>query len=227
MPTWAIPILIAVNLAAGASARLGRPFANAVVAGGLAIGLPILLLNGLVFPGGRDIFVSFGPLAVTREGLELGLVVAGRLLAALAAVAAFLLSTRPDDLVAALVARGASPRLAHAVLVAILAIPRLDRHRGRIVDAARTRGLRTSGSIGERARALRPIAGALAVGALLDVRDRTLALESRGFSSGRAPTAYRQLSWRPLDATVSIAAVVFLLGLVAVAALRLAGNVAG
>ena len=223
LPTWTLPALIAVSVVAGVSARLGRPFVSAVVGGGVVVGVPILLLNGLIFPGGREVVASLGPFAVTREGLEFGLLVVGRLVAALAAVAAFLLSTRPDDLMAALVERGASPRLAHAVLVSILAIPRLGRHAGRIIDAARTRGLRTSGSIGVRVRAFRAIAGALAIGALLDVRDRTLALESRGFSSGRARTAYRQLPWRRLDAVATFGAIGLLLVLGAVVILRVAG----
>ena len=197
-----------------------------MVGGTLAIGLPIVLLNGLVFPGARDVLVHLGPLAVTREGLEFGLTTTGRLIAGLAAASAFVLSTRPDDLMEALIERGASPRLAFAVLMAVQAIPRLARSVVRVRDGARTRGLRTSGSQ-RRVGALRPIAGAVAVGALLDVRDRTLALESRGFSSGARRTAYRQLDWRPLDAWVARLATVGLLGLVAAVALRLAGVVPG
>ena len=216
-----------VCLAAGVSAGLGRPFWRTVLVGTLAVGVPIVLLNGLVFPGARDVLVPLGPLAVTREGLELGLTVAGRLVAALAAVACFVLSTPPDDLMEGLIERGASPRLAFALLVAIQAIPRLGRQVGRTVDGARTRGLRTGGSLRQRAAALAPIVGALAVGALLDVRDRTLALESRGFSSGARRTAYRQLALRPLDVTVSRAAVALLAALVVVAILRVARIIPG
>ena len=223
LPPWTVPVLIVTVLVAGGTARLGRPFLRAVVGGTVALGVPILLLNGLVFPGARDVLVPVGPLAITREGLTFGLLVTGRLVAALAATSAFALSTRPDDLMEALIERGASPRLAHAMLVAIQAIPRLGRQAGRVVDAARTRGLRTRGSLRTRARALMPIGSSLAIGALVDVRDRTLALESRGFSLGRPRTAYRQPEWRPVDAAVAAFGIVLLLGLVAVAALRLAG----
>jgi energy-coupling factor transport system permease protein len=227
LPIWAIPLLIVVAVASGLSAGLGRPFLRAVMIGTLVIGAPIVLLNGLVFPGARDVLLPLGPLAVTREGLEFGLPIAGRLVAALSAVIGFVLSTRPDDLAESLVARGVSPRLAFALLVAIQAIPRLGRRAGRVVDGAHTRGLRTGGSIPTRAHALGPIAAALAVGALVDVRDRTLAIESRGFSSGQPRTAYRRPASRPLDAVATRAAVVLLVALGAVVVLRIAGVVPG
>jgi energy-coupling factor transport system permease protein len=227
LPTWSIPVLIVGFLAAGLSARLGRPFVRSVVVGGLALGGPILLLNGLVFPGARDVLVPLGPLAITREGLEFGLPIAGRLVATLAAVTGFVLSTRPDDLMEALIQRGTSPRIAFALLMGLQSIPRLGRQMGRIVDGARVRGLRTSGSLRVRAGALAPIVGALAVGTLLDVRDRTLALESRGFSSGAPRTAYRQLPMRSRDVAVTRLAVVLLIALVAIAVLRAARVVPG
>jgi len=214
-------------VAAGVSAGLGRPFARSMVIGSLAIALPVVLLNALVFPGGRDILVPLGPLAITREGLAFGLPIAGRLVATMAAAAAFVLSTRPDDLMEALIERGASPRLAFAVLVALQAVPRLGRSMARLVDGARTRGQRTSGSLRTRAGAVRPIVGAVAVGALLDVRDRTLALESRGFSSGERRSAYRQLPWRSADRAATRLAIALLLGLAAAAILRIAGVLAG
>lgn len=222
LPALATPILIAGFVGAGVSAGLGSPFLRSVAIGAIWIGLPIVALNGLIFPGATEVITQLGPFAVTREGLTFGLTTAGRVVAAVAAVAAFALSTRPDDLMASLVERGASPRLAFAVLAAVQALPRLRRQASRVVDAARTRGLRTTGSIGARARALGSLAGSLVVGTVLDVRDRTLALESRGFSSGATRTAYRTTGWRPLDRLATRAALVLLAGLAIAAALRLA-----
>ena len=222
LPVWVLPVLIVTFVLAGLSAGLGAPFLRSLAVGSLVIGLPIVLLNGLVFPGARDVLVPLGPLAITREGLEFGLPIAGRLVAALAAVTGFILSTRPDDLMESLVQRGVSPRLAFALLVAIQAVPRLGRQAARLLDGARTRGLRTTGSLRARAGALRPVIGALAVGALLDVRDRTLALESRGFSSGRRRTAYRLIPWRRVDLLATRLAQLLLLALVAVVVLRVA-----
>ena len=222
LPGWTILLQIALLVVAGISAGLGRPFLRALVVGSLAVGLPIVLLNGLIFPGARTVLLPLGPLGITRDGLELGLTTAGRLVAALAAATAFLRATRPDDLMEALIERGLSHRVAFAVLAAVQAIPRLGRSAQRIVDGARTRGLRSSGSLRGRAAALGPIVGAVAVGALLDVRDRTLALESRGFSLRGPRTAYRTLGWRPIDRWTARLAIVLLLGLVAAVALRLA-----
>jgi energy-coupling factor transport system permease protein len=142
-------------------------------------------------------------------------------------VTAFVLSTRPDDLMESLIERGVSARLAFALLVALQAIPRLGRQSRRVVEGARTRGLRTSGSMRVRLRSLGPIVGALAVGTLVDVRDRTLALESRGFSSGARRTAYRQLVRRPIDLVATRLAVLLLLLLAVALGLRVAGLLPG
>ena len=123
-------------------------------------------LNGLVYPGARDVLLPLGPLAVTREGLEFGLPIAGRVVAALAPWPPSRLSTRPDDLMEGLIERGVGPRLAFALLLAMQAIPRLGRQAGRTVARRGRAGSDTSGSLGTRTRALGPIAGALSVGAL-------------------------------------------------------------
>jgi energy-coupling factor transport system permease protein len=224
LPAWTIPLLIVAVVVGGLAAGLGRPFVRSVAIGTVAVGGPIVVLNGLIFPGAQDVLVPLGPLAITREGLAFGLAVAGRLVVTLGAATAFLLSTRPDDLAEGLTERGASPRLAFAMLTAVQAIPRLGRSAARVVDGARTRGLGTSGSLRSRFGALRPIVGAIAVGALLDVRDRTLALESRGFSSGSRRTAYRTPRWRPVDAWIARTALALLALLVMIAVFRLAGG---
>jgi energy-coupling factor transport system permease protein len=127
----------------------------------------------------------------------------------------------------ALIERGASPRIAFALLVGLQSIPRLRRQAGRVVDGAQTRGLETSGSLRARAAALGPIVGTLVVGALLDVRDRTLALGSRGFSSGATRTAYRTLESHARDVLATRVASALLVLLVVVAVLRVARVVPG
>ncbi len=159
----------------------------------------ILVINALFFPGGRDLLAGLGPFAVTREGFEFGVVSAGRLLVAFVASILFLQTTLPDDLLETLVARGASHRIAYVILSAMQTVPRLQATAATILEAQQARGLVVAGTFGRRLRALVPLVGPVMLGALIEVRERTFALEARGFGARRRRTAYRVVADPPVD----------------------------
>ncbi|HSL98484.1 MAG TPA: energy-coupling factor transporter transmembrane component T [Candidatus Deferrimicrobiaceae bacterium] len=223
LPAAASAGIIAIGLVGGLTGGLGRPFLWRAIVGSLPVVVPIVLINGFFFPGADDVLVALGPLRLTSEGLAFGLPIASRFLAAFVAVVAFATATRPDDLMAALVERGVDRGLAFVVLSALQAIPRLTARAHRIADAQRARGLDTGGSIVGRARGLLPLLGPLVVASLIDVRDRTLALEARAFSAPGPRTAYRTLVMRPIDTTVARLALLLLVGLAVIAGLRIGG----
>jgi energy-coupling factor transport system permease protein len=223
LPVWAIPILIVAYLAAGLSAGLGRPYVRAAVIAPLVVVLPIILINGFFYPGRNEVIFAIGPLALTVQGLAFGLPIAGRVLAAFGVTVAVVMSTRPDDLMETLVQRGTNPRLAFVILSAIQAIPRMLEKASRILEAQQARGLPASGSPSARVRAVVPLLGPLIIGSLIDVRERSLALEARGFSSGAARTAYRLVETNPRDVLVSRVALVLLLLLPVVVIARISG----
>jgi energy-coupling factor transport system permease protein len=76
----------------------------------------------------------------------------------------------------------------------------------------------TDGSLGTRVRALVPLVGPVLLGALIDVRERTLALEARGFGARRGRTAYRVVPDPDVDRAIR-AALLIATGLVVIAAL--------
>jgi energy-coupling factor transport system permease protein len=227
LPVWAIPVLIVTYLAAGLSAGLGRPYLRAALVAPLVVVLPIVLINGFFYPGRNEVIFAIGPLALTVEGLVFGLPIAGRVLAAFCVTVAIVMSTRPDDLMETLVQRGTNPRLAFVVLSAIQAIPRMLDKAGRILEAQQARGLPASGSPSARVRAVVPLLGPLIIGSLIDVRERSLALEARGFSSGATRTAYRVVETTPRDVMVTRVALVALATLPFIAIARLTGVLPG
>jgi len=178
----------------------------------------ILIVNALFYPGAHDALARLGPLAVTREGLSFGLVSAGRLLVAFSASILFLFTTLADDLLEALVARGASHRISFVVLSAVQMVPRLQGRAGAILEAQQARGLETSGSVIRRVRALVPLAGPLLLGSLIDVRERTFALEARAFGARPGRTAYRVVPDPAVDQWLRLGIVAAMVGVVIVAA---------
>jgi energy-coupling factor transport system permease protein len=167
----------------------------------------IVIVNAILFPGASERWLELGPFAVTREGVAFGLVSAGRLLAVFLASVLFLFTTLADDLLETLVGRGVSHRLAFVVLSAVQLVPRMQARAGSILEAQQARGLRVEGSLVRRLRALVPLIGPVVLGSLVDVRERTFALEARGFGARRTRTAYRAVADPPMDRWIRLALV--------------------
>jgi energy-coupling factor transport system permease protein len=216
LPPVVLPLLgLALFGLAAASGLLG-PLVRALRIPAVLIG-SILVVNALFFPGATDRLIELGPLAVTREGLTFGLISAGRFLVAFLALVLFLFTTLADDLLEALISRGVSHRLAFVVLSAVQLVPRMQGRAGSILDAQQARGLSTSGSFVRRLRALLPLVGPVLLGALIDVRERTFALEARGFGARPVRTAYRVVADPAGDQALRWILVVAIVGVVVTA----------
>lgn len=219
LPPIVLPVLFALVVAIAGSAGIGGPLLRAMRIPALLL-LSIVVVNALFFPGAVDRLITVGPFSVTREGLTFGVISAARLLVAFIASVTFLFTTLADDLLEALVARGASHRIAFVVLAAVQMVPRLQSRTAAILDAQQARGLAITGSIRQRVRALVPLIGPVILGSLIDVRERTFALEARGFGARRGRTAYRVVADPSIDRGLRIALVI---GIVAVVVIALTG----
>lgn len=215
LPGLALPVLVGLVAVIAGSAGLLQATIRSLRIPALLFA-SILLVNAFLYPGAHDFLARLGPLAVTREGVTFGLVSAGRLLVAFSASIVFLFTTLADDLLEALVERGIGHRIAFLVLSAVQMVPRLQGRTGAILEAQQARGLQTGGSIVSRTRALVPLAAPIVLGSLIDVRERTFALEARAFGAKPGRTAYRQvpdpavdrlLRWLILAAGVAVVAV--------------------
>jgi energy-coupling factor transport system permease protein len=219
LPPLALPILAIALLGLAAATGLLTVLVRAMRIPALLL-TSILVVNALFFPGATDRLVELGPLAVTREGLTFGLISAGRILVAFLASVLFLFTTLADDLLESMVARGASHRIAFVILSAVQMVPRMQTRAGSILEAQQARGLRIEGSLVRRMRALVPLIGPVLLGSLIDVRERTFALEARGFGARPGRTAYRTVADPPADRVLRL---VLLLACVLVVVLAVAG----
>lgn len=207
LPPLALPVLAALLLGVAVSTGLVGAVGGTLRIPAVLV-VSIVLVNALFFPGGRDAILQLGPLTISREGLTFGLVSAGRLLVVFTAFVLFLFTTLADDLLEALVARGVGHRIAFVVLSAVQLIPRMQLRATGILAAQQARGLSVSGSLGRRIRALVPLVAPVLLGALVDVRERTLALEARGFGARPGRTAYRVVEDPTIDRLLRLGLVV-------------------
>jgi energy-coupling factor transport system permease protein len=190
LPAWALPALALGLVAIAVSSRLGLQTLRSLRLPVLLFG-SILVVNAFFFPGPVERIFSFGPVGLSWTGIVFGMVAASRIAIVFVSSILFLFTTLPDDLLEALVDKGASHRLAFVVLSAIQLVPRLQGRAAAILDAQQARGLAVTGSLLTRIRALVPLIGPIVLGSLIDVRERTLALEARGFGARQERTAYR------------------------------------
>ena len=211
-----LPFLFALLVVVAWSTGLGRDILRALRIPAVLV-ISIIVVNALFFPAATDRLLSVGPFAVTREGLSFGLISAGRLIVAFLVLVAFLFTTLADDLLESLVARGASHRIAFVVLSAVQMVPRMQERAGSILDAQQARGLAVSGSFRQRARALVPLIAPVLLSSLIDVRERTFALEARGFGARPGRSAYRVVVDPPIDRWIRLAIVVAMVGVVVLA----------
>jgi len=202
-------------LRAGVLCQLGR--ASLLLT--LPIAISVVLVSVFTRAGTTVLFV-IGPFDATAEGVDFAAQTLVRLFAISLSIGLFVMTTNPRAFVFDLERRGVSPRIAFVAVATIEAVPGLVERAGVIGESQRARGLDTEGSARARLRGILPLVGPMIIGALTDVEERSLALESRAFSRpGRRHLlwAMPDRSWeRWLRWLLSV-------GLVATAAARLAG----
>jgi energy-coupling factor transport system permease protein len=161
----------------------------------LPIAISVVLVS--VFTrAGTTVLFTIGPFDATAEGVDFAGQTLVRLFAISLSIGLFVMTTDPRAFVFDLERRGVSPRVAFVAVATIEAVPALVERAGVIGESQRARGLDTEGSIRARLRGILPLVGPVIIGALTDVEERSLALESRAFSRpGR-----RHLLWAMPDA---------------------------
>jgi energy-coupling factor transport system permease protein len=130
-----------------------------------------------------------GPLSIEKEGLMFALISIGRIVLVIGSFLLLALSTRPDLLMSALAGLGVPGALTYIVVTSIQIVPRFQARASMIIDAQHSRGLSTEGNLLQRARALTPLIMPLILSSLVDVEERSMAIEARAFNAPGSKTS--------------------------------------
>ena len=163
----------------------------------LPLVISILLVNTFLYPGATDRIATIGPLGPTWTGLAAALQATLRVAAFALSVAVLSLTTPTDDLLSDLERRGLGRRGVFVIGAAIRTVPRMIERASEIVDAQRARGLDTEGPRWRRIKGVVPLTGPMILSALIEVEERTMALEARAFSAPGPRTTLRHLPDEP------------------------------
>ncbi len=153
----------------------------------------LFVMQSLFQPIGKTILFQFWFLHVTRESLAFAFENATRIFAMVSSFTLFLLTTDPSELMSDLTRRGLPSQFAYVIISTIQIIPQMRAKAQTIIAAQRSRGLDTESSFRRRVGALVPLVGPLVFGSLVEVEERAIAIEARGFTSSSRKTSLRDI----------------------------------
>lgn len=168
----------------------------------------------LFFRGGTP-WLSWGPVRVSASGLEFALGMALKLVTFLSIGVVFLSTTKIEELAWTLTRVGVPYKLGFTMTLAFRLVPVFLDSATTVVQAQRCRGFDfDQGSIIERVRRYVPVIVPVFMGALRRADGMAMALEARGFQSGRPRTAYEHYRFRLTDAAALLVAAALAAGYV-------------
>jgi energy-coupling factor transport system permease protein len=129
----------------------------------------------------------------TLESTLFGFRNAARIFAIASSFTIFLLTTHPRELMADLTRRGLPPQIAYVIISTLQILPQMQAKAQTIIAAQHSRGLDTQSSFRKRVTSLVPLVGPLVFGSIVEVEERAIAIEARGFTSKRAKTSLHEI----------------------------------
>ena len=153
----------------------------------------IFIMQAFFQPIGHVIIFKFWFLDVTQESLAYAFRVATRITVMISAFTLLLLTTHPSELMSDLTRRGLPGQFAYVIISTLQILPQMQAKAQTIISAQRSRGLDTESTFLKRAGSLLPLVGPLVFGSLVEVEERAIAIEARGFTSTHAKTSLHDI----------------------------------
>lgn len=150
--------------------------------------ISIVIIQGLFKQDNKTVLFTIGSLGFYKEGLMFALKLCFRIINIVCAFAMLILTTKPSDLVESLVKKGMSPKIGYVLSSVLQIIPQMSSSMGTIMDAQKSRGMETEGKLSVRIKAFFPLISPVVMDSLISTRERTMALEIRGFTSDKKKT---------------------------------------
>jgi energy-coupling factor transport system permease protein len=153
----------------------------------------LFIMQALFLPGESKIIFEIFGLEITELSVQLAFRNVTRVAVMISSFTILLLTTHPSELMSDLTRRGLPGQFAYVVISSLQIIPQMQAKAQTIISAQRSRGLDTQSSFLRRVSGIVPLVGPLVFGSLVEVEERAIAIEARGFTSTRAKTFLREI----------------------------------
>ncbi|HZM25051.1 MAG TPA: energy-coupling factor transporter transmembrane component T [Anaerolineales bacterium] len=155
--------------------------------------LVLFIMQALFLPGESKIIFDIFGLEITELSARLAFRNATRIAVMVSSFTILLLTTHPSELMSDLTRRGLPGQFAYVIISSLQIIPQMQAKAQTIISAQRSRGLDTQSSFLRRAGSLIPLVGPLVFGSLVEVEERAIAIEARGFTSPKTKTSLHEI----------------------------------
>lgn len=159
----------------------------------------MFVMQSLFLPDGETIIFSISIFDVSVETVRTAFLTVSRIFVMISSFTLLLLTTHPSELMSDLTRRGLPGQFAYVIISTLQIIPQMQAKANTIMAAQRSRGLDTQSSFRKRVGALVPLVGPLVFGSLVEVEERAIAIEARGFTSTRVKTSLHEIPDSGLD----------------------------
>lgn len=162
----------------------------------------IFFMQAFFQPLGGTVIFKFWVLDVTQESLSFAFRISTRITVMISAFTLFLLTTHPSELMSDLTRRGLPGQFAYVIISSLQILPQMQAKARTIISAQRSRGLDTESTFLRRVGSVVPLVGPLVFGSLVEVEERAIAIEARGFTSTHVKTSLHEIADTKFDKTL-------------------------
>lgn len=199
----------------GLAPYLAIPILTAVFIGGvqkqyLSLFLKLILptitfmfvMQSIFLPYGDTVILTLGIFDITQEAMQSAFLTISRIFVMVSSFAILLLTTHPSELMSDLTRRGLPGQFAYVIISTLQILPQMQAKAQTIIAAQRSRGLDTESTFLKRAGSVFPLVGPLVFGSLVEVEERAIAIEARGFTSKHSKTSLHEIPDPLFDKTI-------------------------
>lgn len=159
----------------------------------------MFIMQSIFIPGGTTELFRIGIFSIELETVQRSYLIASRIFLVISAFVFLLLTTHPSELMSDLTRRGLPGQFAYVIISTLQILPQMQAKAQTIIAAQRSRGLDTESTFIKRAGSLLPLVGPLVFGSLVEVEERAIAIEARGFTSKKTKTSLHEISDTSFD----------------------------
>lgn len=153
----------------------------------------MFIMQSVFIPGGTTEIFRIWIFSIELETVQKSYLIASRIFLVISAFSLLLLTTHPSELMSDLTRRGLPGQFAYVIISTLQIIPQMQAKAQTILSAQRSRGLDTESTFIKRAGSLLPLVGPLVFGSLVEVEERAIAIEARGFTSTHKKTSLHEI----------------------------------
>jgi energy-coupling factor transport system permease protein len=190
---WTATALVVVNILLGFVGNIQREYLNVVRLLLLPIVGFVFVMQSLFLPHGQTVLFELWFLQLSLENLQTAYINASRIFLMVSSFILLIQTTHPSELMTDLTRRGLPGQLAYIIISTLQILPQMRAKANTIIDAQRSRGMETEGGLRKRVGALLPLVGPLVFGSLVDVEERAIAIEARGFTARHVKTSLKEI----------------------------------